>query len=280
MPPRAAHPNLLPPSNHIPTTTSRTTHPRRRAPDLIRLLVLVLGLGLTCLPFAQPIPAAEPEPAPEGSLPTYEQRSPSRDGIGKFHQGREISQVMGHQGADWLERPERLQEERPDLLHQLLALQPEMAVADIGAGTGYHSWRMAKAVGPKGKVYGVEIQPEMLGLLLANTRSHGVSNVVGVLGTPKDPKLPTNSLDLVLLVDVYHEFDHPFEMLAAITRSLKPNGRVAFVEFRAEDPNVPIKNLHKMSEAQIRKEAGQHPLEWVETRRELPWQHLVLFRKR
>jgi len=193
--------------------------------------------------------------------------------------GREIALVMGHQGAPWLERPERMDEERPDLLHGLLDLKPGMVVADVGAGTGYHSWRMAQRVGPTGLVYAVEIQPEMLSLLATNMARRGITNVVGTLGTVTDPGLRTNTLDLALLVDVYHEFDHPYEMLAALTAALKPGGRIAFVEFRGEQVSVPIKPLHKMTEAQVRKEAAVHGLEWVETRRELPWQHLILFRK-
>ncbi len=211
--------------------------------------------------------------------PLYQQRTASRDGTGRFFLGREIAQVMGHQGADWLERPERIEEERPDLLHQLLALRPGLSVADIGAGTGYHSWRMAEAVGPAGRVYAVEIQQEMLTLLDAQMKRRGVTNVVGVLGTVEDPKLPAASLDLVLMVDVYHEFDHPYEMLSALSRALRPGGLVAFVEFRGEQQSVPIKPLHKMTEEQVRKEAALHGLEWVRTHRELPWQHLILFRR-
>ncbi len=213
-------------------------------------------------------------------LPRYEQRDPSRDGIGKFFLGREIAHVMGHLGAPWLERPERTEEERPDLLHSLLGLRPGMAVADIGAGTGYHAWRMAEKIGPSGSVFAVDIQPEMLSLLATNLAQRGVTNVIGVLGTLTDPKLPDDSIDLAIMVDVYHEFDHPYEMLAAITQALKPGGRVAFVEFRGEQVSVPIKPLHKMTEAQVRKEAEIHPrLQWIETRKELPWQHLIFFRK-
>jgi ubiquinone/menaquinone biosynthesis C-methylase UbiE len=210
----------------------------------------------------------------------YEQREASRDGIGRFYLGREIAHVMGHEGAPWLERTERQDEERPDVLHSLLSLQPGMVVADIGAGTGYHSWRMAEKIGSKGKVYAVDIQPEMLSLLATNMVRRGLTNVIGVLGTLTDPTLPAHSVDLALMVDVYHEFDHPFEMLAAIVASLKPGGRVAFVEFRGEQVSVPIKPLHKMTESQVRKEAEVHALEWVETRRELPWQHLIVFRKK
>jgi ubiquinone/menaquinone biosynthesis C-methylase UbiE len=201
------------------------------------------------------------------------------DGIGKFYQGREIAQVMGHQGADWLERPERQAEERPDLLMQALKLKPGMNVADIGAGTGYMSWRMARLVGRNGSVYAEEIQQEMLDLLAKNLPAHGVTNFHAVLGTITDTHLPTNKMDLVLMVDVYHEFDHPYEMLDSICRSLKPDGRVAFVEYRGEDPNVPIKQLHKMSVAQVRKEAELLPLVWVATIETLPRQHVIVFRK-
>ncbi len=210
----------------------------------------------------------------------YEQGAPSRDGIGKFYMGREIAHVMGHQGADWLERPERVDEERPDLLIESLGIKEGMKVADIGAGTGYISWRMAQKVGKKGVVYGVDIQQEMLDLLEAKMKSMGVNNVKGVLGTITDPKLPEGEMDLVIMVDVYHEFDHPYEMMQAICHSLKPGGRVVFVEYRMEDPEVPIKRLHKMSEAQVRKEMSVMPLEWVETIRKLPRQHVIVFRKK
>jgi ubiquinone/menaquinone biosynthesis C-methylase UbiE len=210
---------------------------------------------------------------------TYrEQHDP--DGIGKFYQGREIAHVMGHQGADWLERPERQEEERPDLLMKALKLKPGMKVADIGAGTGYFTWRMAKQIAPNGSVYAVEIQQEMLDLLATNMPARGVTNFHSVLGTIADTRLPTNQIDLVLMVDVYHEFDHPYEMLDSIWRSLKPNGEVVFVEYRAEDPNVPIKRLHKMSESQVRKEADLFPLQWVETIETLPRQHVIVFRKK
>lgn len=251
----------------------------RRLPSASTLAAFASFI-LTCLVLAGSPPASAANAPGTPTTPRYEEHPPSRDGTGRFFMGREIAMVMGHQGAEWLERPERIREESPELLHELLGLKRGMTVADIGAGTGYHSWRMARAVGSSGKVYAVDIQPEMLAQIATNMPRHGVSNVIGILGTPKSPQLPTNSLDLVLMVDVYHEFDHPFEMLDAITRSLKPKGRVAFVEFRAEDTLVPIKALHKMTEAQVRKEAELHDLVWIETRRELPWQHLILFRKR
>ncbi|MGE4180709.1 MAG: class I SAM-dependent methyltransferase [Limisphaerales bacterium] len=229
---------------------------------------------------ASPPAASTTTPTSTTDSPRYQHRPPSRDGTGKFYLDREIAQVMGHQGAPWLERPERIDEERPDLLHDLLGLQPGMVVADIGAGTGYHAWRMAEKVGPSGRVYAVDIQPEMLSLLATNMARRSITNVFGVLGTETDPKLPANTLDLALMVDVYHEVDHPHEMLAAISRALKPGGRVAFVEFRGEQASVPIKPLHKMTEAQVRREAEIHPrLRWAGTRPELPWQHLIFFEK-
>jgi SAM-dependent methyltransferase len=202
-----------------------------------------------------------------------------RNGIGKFYMGREIAHVMGHQAADWLERPERDAEEHTEKLVQQLKLKPGDVVADIGCGTGYFCRRLAGKVTPRGRVFGVDIQPEMLQLLTNQMAAAGVSNVVPILGTITDPKLPADSVDLALMVDVYHEFDHPFEMMQAITRALKPGGRVVFVEFRAEDPRVPIKEVHKMSEAQVKREMTAFPLEWVETIGVLPRQHIVVFRK-
>jgi FkbM family methyltransferase len=201
------------------------------------------------------------------------------DGIGKFYQGREIAQVMGHQAADWLERPERLAEERPDLLLKAIALRPGDVVADIGAGTGYLSWRMAEIVGNRGRVYANDIQPEMLDLLARNMAEHHTTNFQAVLGTVTDAQLPASTLDLAIMVDVYHEFDHPYEMMQSIVRALKPGGRIVWVEYRAEDPDVPIKPLHKMAVAQVRKEAALMPLQWVQTLETLPRQHIVIFKK-
>lgn len=201
------------------------------------------------------------------------------DGSPGVYQGRHIAPVMGHQGADWLERPERQQEERPDLLLNALKLKPGMNVADIGAGTGYFTWRMAKRVASKGSVYAVEIQQEMLDMLATNMVAHQVTNFHSVLGTVTNTHLPTNQIDLVLMVDVYHEFDHPYEMMQSIYQSLKPDGKVVFVEYRAEDPEVPILPLHKMSVAQVKKEAELFPLQCVETNETLPRQHIIVFKK-
>ena len=201
------------------------------------------------------------------------------DGIGKYFFGREIAHFMTHHGAPWLERPEREKEERPDLVIKALELKEGDVVADIGCGTGYFSWRMAKAVGEKGIVYGVEIQKEMLELLAQQMKKRGITNVKGVLGGTADPRLPA-LVDLVIMVDVYHEFDQPFEMMQAVCKQLKPGGRVVFVEYRGEDPEVPIKLLHKMTEAQVRKEMTAQPLDHVATVKTLPRQHIIIFKKK
>lgn len=241
------------------------------------LLGVVLAGGLA---WAQAAPPPAPAVAPTPSTNHYEFRANhDPNGIGKFYLGREIAHVMGHQAADWLERPEREAEEHVGKMIAELGLKPGDVVADIGCGTGYHVRRMAPRVLPGGRVYGVDIQPEMLVLLTNGLTKVGVTNVVPVLGTVMDPKLPPSSVDLVLMVDVYHEFDHPREMMQAVARALKPGGRVVLVEFRAEDPAVPIKRVHKMSEAQAKREMAAVPLEWVETIGVLPWQHILVFRK-
>lgn len=212
--------------------------------------------------------------------PLYETRPGSFDGIGKWFLGREIAHFMTHQGAMWLERPEREEEEQPTRLIEALKLKPGDVVADIGAGSGYLSWRMAKRVAPGGRVYGNDIQPEMLAILRTNVLAHGVTNVVTVQGTVLDPKLPVASIDLAIFVDVYHECDHPYEFIQALCGALKPGGRLVFVEYRGEERWIPIKALHKMTEAQVRKEMALHPLEWVETLHFLPRQHVIVFRRK
>ncbi len=212
------------------------------------------------------------------TAPGYETKPASRDGIGKFYMGREIAHFMSHRGADWLERPEREAEEKPQLLVDQMELRPTDVVADIGAGTGYFTFRLAAEV-PQGRVLAVDIQQEMLDLLIANAKQRGIANVEPVLGATADPKLPAGGVDAVLMVDAYHEFDHPREMMAAVVASLKPGGRVILVEYRGEDPAVQIKPLHKMTEAQAVVEMGAAGLDHVETKRVLPQQHLMIFRK-
>jgi ubiquinone/menaquinone biosynthesis C-methylase UbiE len=239
-----------------------------------KLLLFLLCCSACAGTNAQPVTNAS---APAAVYTYREEHDP--DGIGKFYQGREIAHVMGHQAADWLERPERLAEERPDLLLQAIQLRPGDIVADIGAGTGYLSWRMAEMVGNTGKVYANDIQQEMLDMIAHNMAEHHTTNVQAVLGTITDTQLPTNAVDVVIMVDVYHEFDHPYEMLQSIFRSLKPDGRIIWVEYRKEDPRVPIKPLHKMAVAQVRKEAALLPLQWVQTIETLPRQHIIIFKK-
>ena len=217
--------------------------------------------------------------APE--KPRYEvRRLHDPDGIGKFYMDREIAQVMGHQGAGWLERPTREKEEHPAKLIKALKLKPGDVVADIGAGSGYHTFRMAPLVAPKGKILAVEIQPEMLAMIRKKMEQTKVTNIDLVLGKIDDPKLPADSVDVILMVDVYHEFSHPYEMTTAMIKALKPGGRLVFVEFRMEDPKVPIKLVHKMSERQVIKEMGPFPLKHVRTYETLPWQHVIVFEKK
>ena len=187
---------------------------------------------------------------------------------------------MGHQAAGWLDRPEREKEEAVSVMIKNLGLKPGMTVADIGAGSGTISFPMAKIVGPKGKVLAVEIQQEMLDIIATKARKAKITNVIGVLGTIKDPKIAASSADLMLLVDVYHEFDHPYEMVSNMVKGLKRGGKLVLVEYRGEDENVPIKELHKMTEAQVKKEMSPFPLKFVENKTMLPWQHLLIFEKR
>ena len=220
---------------------------------------------------------ASPPTPPE---PLYTERPGTPDGMGKWFLGREIAHYMTHHGAPWLERPEREQEERPRLLLDALGLKPGQAVADVGAGSGYLTWRLAERVGPSGQVYATDIQPEMIAILRTNMSARKLTQVVPVLSTPEDPHLPTNALDLIILVDVYHECEFPYEMARGMTAALKPGGRLVLVEYRGEDQWVPIKRLHKMTEAQVRREMALHDLEWVSTGRELPRQHILIFRRK
>ena len=241
-------------------------------------LVGLLAIGLSWTSLA-PAEDAQPDPTSGGRYEIRELHDPN--GIGKFYLDREIAHVMGHQGISWLERPEREEEEGLTLLIDALELQPGQVVADIGAGSGVISLMLAEKVGPKGTVLAVDIQQEMLDALAARCKVKKVTNIEPVLGTTTSPNLKPGTVDLVIMVDVYHEFDMPYEMLLAISKSLKPGGRIAFVEYRKEDPAVPIKEVHKMSEKQVKQEASPPELHltWLKTHTKLPWQHVIFFEK-
>ncbi|MGK7954773.1 MAG: class I SAM-dependent methyltransferase [Crocosphaera sp.] len=202
----------------------------------------------------------------------------SPDGIGKFYLGREIAKVMGHQEFLWLERPSREQQEKPLNVIDSLNLNPTDRIADIGAGSGYFSFRLASLV-PAGKVFAVDIQPEMLDIINFLKEENQVYNIETILGTIKNPNLPKNSVDTVLMVDAYHEFEYPREMMDNIVTALKPGGRVVLAEYRRENPLIPIKALHKMTEKQVKKEMKQVSLVWEKTEEILPQQHLIFFKK-
>jgi len=193
--------------------------------------------------------------------------------------GRKIAGVMGMSGADWLVRPERETEEQPEKALDALNLKPGMVVADIGAGVGYMSLRMARRVGPSGKVYANDLQPPMLDLLRQNAAKSGIGNIVTVVGDVADPKLPANTMDLVLLVDVYHEFSQPQQMLRKIRETLKPDGRLVLLEYRAEDPNVPIIAEHKMTVAQVKSELEAEGFVLQPVIETLPRQHILILTK-
>ena len=240
---------------------------------LMRVLTLLL---LATFPVAARADAPKSKVKKDGRYQWREDHDPN--GIGKFYMGREIAHVMGHAAATWLERPEREEEENPRKLIELLKLKEGEVVADIGAGSGYYTFRMAKLVGPKGKVYAVDIQKEMLDIIRDRTKKEGLANVEPVLGEEADPKLKDGSVDTILLVDVYHEFAFPYEMTEKMVKALKPGGRIVFVEFRLEDDRVPIKLVHKMTEKQVLREMAEFKeLKHAETSDKLPWQHVITF---
>ena len=223
--------------------------------------------------------AAQP---PKREQPKYEtKKDHDPNGIGKFYMDREIAHVMGYQAAGWLERPERVKEEEPAKLIKALELKEGMVVADVGAGSGYHCFLMSPLVGEKGRVIASDIQQQMLDLIEKKAKKQKVTNIETVKGTTTDPKLPAAGVDLILMVDVYHEFEFPFEMTEKMVDALKPGGRLVFVEFRLEDDKVPIKLVHKMSERQVLKEMGVFAeMEHAKTVDTLPWQHVIVFTKK
>ncbi|MBP3957981.1 class I SAM-dependent methyltransferase [Gemmata sp. G18] len=245
-----------------------------------RVLAVGVVVALACGAAAR---AEDPvKPTPKREKPKYEYREEhDKDGIGKFYMGREIAHVMGYGAAGWLERKERIKEEDPEKLIKALEIKEGMVVADVGAGSGYHTFMIAPLVGEKGKVIASDIQQEMLDLVTAKAKKQKVTNVETVKGTVTDPKLPAGKVDLILMVDVYHEFEHPFEMAEKLVEALKPGGRLVFVEFRLEDDKVAIKLVHKMSERQVLKEVTPFPeMGHTKTVGTLPWQHVVIFTKK
>jgi precorrin-6B methylase 2 len=235
---------------------------------LLGLVVLVWGWSM----------GLSREAAIAASATPYTNRTPSRDGIGKVYMGREISDVMGHMGAGWLERPTRIVEEQPNQAIAALHLHPTDTVADLGAGTGYFTFRLSPLL-PQGKVVAVDIQPEMIEILEALKVEKGVTNVETVQGDVDDPHLSPNSIDLALMVDAYHEFSHPWEMMQGVVAALKPGGRVVLVEYRGENPLILIKPHHKITQQQVKKELTAVGLVWQETLKILPQQHVLIFRK-
>ncbi len=246
------------------------------------LLILVAFVAAAAVPLLRNPP--KPKETVAQKTETKNQTNPytyataSRDGIGKFYLGREIAHVMGHQAIDWLERDNREDEEAPSMAIAALDIQATDIIADIGAGSGYYAFRLAPLV-PEGRVVAIDIQPEMIDFLTHRARGEGVTNVQPHLSTITSLELPEQSIDAALLVDVYHEFSHPVEMLTSLHAALKPGGRLFLLEYRAEDPEVPIKPLHKMTEAQAIAEMTANGLSHIETLHHLPWQHLMIFEK-
>lgn len=238
---------------------------------------ICFGLLICCLPSTRAQDSAEEKQ--DGRYTWRANHDPN--GIGKFYMGREIAHVMGFAGALWLERDTREEEERLTLLVKSLKIKPGDVVADIGAGSGVISMLMSESVLPDGYIIAVDVQDEMLLRLQQNARGRGIRNIVPVKGSQKASSLAPQSIDLAIMVDVYHEFEFPYEMMKDISKALRPGGRVALVEYRKEDPTVPIKLVHKMTEAQAKKEVEQpeFALKWTETIGVLPQQHIIVFTK-
>ena len=231
-------------------------------------------LYILSLLFLLPLRACQSQTQSDDAV--YEYKPGDYSGIGKWYMGREISHVMGYQGMNWLERSDREEEENTSTLLDNMNLQSTDVVADIGAGSGYHVFKIAPQVN-KGKVYAVDIQQEMLKAMKDKKEDLSQNNVELIKGTEKSTQLPKNAVDKVLMVDVYHEFEFPVEMIASIKKGLKPKGKIYLIEYRAEDPQVPIKRLHKMSEAQAVKEMKAAGFKLIENIDNLPWQHCMVF---
>jgi ubiquinone/menaquinone biosynthesis C-methylase UbiE len=221
---------------------------------------------------------AQDSGADQSEQSRYTSKTPSRDGTGKVYMGREISHVVGHGAIRWLERPERVKEEAPDLMVKKMNLKPDDIVADIGAGSGYFTFRIQPLL-PQGEVIAVDIQDAMLEYIENRSKEGGFNNVKTHKGTPEDTQLPADSITVAFIVDAYHEFSHPWEMIRSIVKALKPGGRLILLEYRGEDPKVPIKPLHKMTEKQSIREMEAAGLKYKETLEFLPTQHFMVFVK-
>jgi len=233
---------------------------------------------LLCNPFIS-CKSQDKEPTQQQESAIYALKDGNPNGIGKWFKGREIAYVMGYQGMSWLERPEREKEENVSLLIKNMNIKDTDVIADIGAGSGYHVFKMAP-IAKEGIIYAVDIQPEMLAEIKQQKENKSVENVTLVRGGEQSPNLPNNTIDKVLMVDVYHEFNYPFEMLLSIKSALKKNGKIYLIEYRGEDPQIPIKTIHKMSEEQAVKEFEFAGFKLVKNIDNLPWQHCMVFEKK
>ncbi|NET02158.1 MAG: methyltransferase domain-containing protein [Sphaerospermopsis sp. SIO1G2] len=240
----------------------------------LSILIIIFGVNI----FIPVIPIAIADQHTHTKT-IYEQRqNHSSDGIGKFYMGREIANVMGYTGAGWLERPSREIEEKTSQIVELLDLKPDHVVADIGAGTGYLSFLIAPLL-TEGKVLAVDIQPQMLEIIDYFKQEKNINNVQPILATETNPNLPATSIDFAIFVDAYHELGYPQEVMTEIVKALKPGGKVVLVEYRAENPFIRIKRLHKMSQRQVKKEMQAVGLVFQETKNNLPQQHFMVFTK-
>ncbi|MEE2825987.1 MAG: class I SAM-dependent methyltransferase [Planctomycetota bacterium] len=233
-----------------------------------RYLANLLALGTIVLALTPAV--AQEDPSDRGRASKI---PPARSN----YMGRQIARTMHYTGAEWLIRDEREREERCSMMIANLGIKPGMTICDMGCGNGFHTLRMAELTGKEGIVLGVDVQSEMLEYLRERSEEQGIENIVPILGSFHNPRLPPNSIDLILLVDVYHEFSHPERMLESMRKSLTKNGVIVMVEYRSEDPEVPIKRLHKMSKKQVNKELTANGFKLVREFDRLPWQHMMFF---
>ncbi|QDV61864.1 Demethylmenaquinone methyltransferase [Crateriforma conspicua] len=258
------------------SSRSSNWHPRKNSRPRI-LLVTAWLFTASLMPASTHLCVAQDALLSESPSASDTSDAPPKESARRVYLDRIVAQPMSHRGASWLIRPEREEEESVREGFDQLQLRPGMVVCDLGCGNGFWTLPMARDVAPDGRVLAVDIQPQMLQKLAARSRRADVDNVQPILGRINDPKLPAGQVDLLLMVDVYHEFSHPESMLWSIRRSLKPKGVVALFEYRAEDPTVPIKPLHKMSKRQIIREYNANGLKLVREYNQLPWQHLMFF---